>query len=393
MAGSTNGFRLLDLPAEIRELIYHMVLSPIENKRDLGDGYKSYRYDLNILRVNRQLYFEARKVFRHDNIFVSIETPWPQAQQPVALEGYVPIVICEGRAENFTHTHLAVTIDAPGFEVSAQEPRKFVILVDDLATFCEMWYYSDLGHPGLNNHLRLTLQLRNPNALEFEDKPIPKALQQQLLKPFGMVKGLHEVRVRGEHYESIAKQMREEMDVPYESPEKCLEKGTRLKDAGNAELQKKNYVEAIRLYEEAFRAIHIICIGRRRSIWGDAFFHEELKSGEFKGQFGQIVRLVLRVRLVANIVLAYLKMEDYTEAHFWGMRSISIMRQSVESDQPMLDFAAANEMGKIYYRTGMASKALGNRQEALELIRVASLYLPRDTVVQKDLAALAPRLG
>ena len=390
---SVTQSRLLSLPGEIRELIYHKALSPAENTKDLGNGYKKYQFDLRILQVNRQIHFEALKVFHQDNIFVSIETPWPQAQQHVALEGFVPIVISEDKAARFTHTHLSVQIDAPRYQSFTEEARKFVILMEDLSTFCEMWFYSDLGHPGLNAHLKLTLQLHNPNALAFEHKPVPKALQEKLLIPFGRVKGLFGVDIQGEHYNSIEKRMRDEMAVPYDTPEQCLEEGNRLKDAGNVQLQKQNYHEAIRLYEQSFLAIHVVISHRRRSIWGDAFFHQELRSGPFRGQYGQIVRLVLRVRLVANIIQTYIKMADYVEAHFWGMRSINLMRESVEGDEPILDFPAASEMGKIYYRTGMACKALGDVTEARELLRVASLYLPNDIIVKKELATVALRLG
>ena len=211
--------------------------------------------------------------------------------------------------------------------------------------------------------------------------------------PFGIVKGLSEVDVRGECYDSVQRTLKEEMAVPNKSPEQCLEEATKLKDAGNEALTKTQYLAAIRLYEESFLAMHIVCKGRSRWVWADAFFQKELQGGTFDKQHGHMVRMVLRIRLVANMVLAFLKLGNSQEAYFWGKRSIDIMKESTGTDEPMTGFVAAKELGKIYYRTGLACKELGYNIEARQFIKVAAAYLPNDAIVGKELAAVAPRLG
>ena len=382
----------LEVPGEIREAIYHEVLCSLNNKQDLGNHYKKYNFDLNLFRTCRQIYTEAREVFRRDNVFVSVQTPWPQAQQHVAIDGYVPIVIPDGKAQTFEDEHLKVIIESPLYEALHQPTRKFVILLDDLPLFTEMWHYSDLTHPGLNAHLRLTLSIRDPYQLSFEQRTIPKAIQRRLLEPFGMLKDLYDVRIQGEHYESIEKSLREEMAAPYPSVERCLEEATRLKNAGNEALKLKEYHESLRLYREAFLHLMIVCEGRRRSIWGDAYFQKQCVGGAFDGQDAQMVRFVLRLRLVSNSIMAYLKLEDYEEAKFWGMRSINLMRGGRDGDEVMLGFEGAPEVGKIYYRTGVACREMGDKGEARDLLKVAAKYLPNDRIVQKDLAALSPRI-
>lgn len=182
------------------------------------------------------------------------------------------------------------------------------------------------------------------------------------------------------------------MKVPYDTPERCLEEATRLKDKGN-EVLKKSPQQAIELYIEAFKKIHIICKGRRRSIWGDGWFDIILRSGPFKDQHGQMVRMVLRVRLVANVVKAYLDLQDYVEAHFWGLRTINLMRQGMDDeDVAMIGFPAAPAIGRIYYRTGFAAKKLGDESEARKLLKVAAAYLPRDPEVQRELASVQLKL-
>ena len=118
----------------------------------------------------------------------------------------------------------------------------------------------------------------------------------------------------------------------------------------------------------------------------------------FKGKNGQAERLVLRVQLVANTTLTYLKLQDWEEAKFWGMRSIRMLREAMGADErheipaedeAVLGFPAADQMGKIYYRTALAYKELGDKSQARKLLRVASVYLPRDESVRKELAACA----
>ena len=276
-------FPFLRLPGELRELIYLKALLPVENRCEVADGHKVYKYDLTLLRVNQQIHYEARKVFRDNNVFVSVSTPWGEAQHHVSHEGFVPIITSGHKARAFRHYHLGVKIETPGHKVDERDFSHFVFLIDDLKRFCDMWFYSDLTHPGLNPHLGLTLTLQDPYSLSFDPRPIPKSLQKRLLEPFGTVKSLSEVNVKGDYYRSIEKAMLEDMAVPYEQPEECIDEALRLKDEGDAAVQAKRNEEALDLYRKAFHAIHIVCEGRRRSIYAEAFFQTELHSGKYKG--------------------------------------------------------------------------------------------------------------
>jgi hypothetical protein len=314
------------------------------------------------------------------------------------VEGDVPVLAEDLHADQIVNVYMRVIIDSPQHGQSIdRDSRCFVLLADDLEAFTRMWYYSDLSYAGdLNRHLRLTLHLQNPLAEGPTDhRPLSKALQRKLLHPFGDVKNLLQLEVNGDGIdrEGIEKDMRISMAVPYATPEHCVEECARLKDAGNVAL-KSNAKRAIELYIEAFREIHILCHGHRRLIWGDPWFERILQGGQFDGQHGQVVRLIMRVKLVASVVQAYLDLEDYNEAHFWGMRTILLMREAVGGeDEPLFSFPARSEMGMIYYRTGFACKMLGDAEEARTFLRVAALYLPNDDKVLEMLSTVAPRLG
>jgi hypothetical protein len=138
-------------------------------------------------------------------------------------------------------------------------------------------------------------------------------------------------------------------------------------------------------YKKAWEAIHITIFGRNRHVHGDAFYNVRLKEAPYEGKVGQAERLILRVQLVANTCLVYLKMESYEECIFWGMRTINTVRIGMGLDpdddldpqtEAIPGFLAATEMGKIYFRTALALKATDEKTEARKLARVAMEYLP-----------------
>lgn len=390
--------RFLTLPPEIRETIYRYILSTASTKETHETGYARYKFDLALFLVNRQVHDESSHIFHRLYHFIRIQTPWPQAQQHVAIEGYVPIICWAERAMNFKNYHMLVNINTPEFPFSS-DTHSFVCLHEDLPLFTQMWFYSDLGHPHqLNPHLALTLTIRDPYVPVGGEPNIPMSLQRQLLLPFSRIKNLHTFNIHGPPSFALSKSLeadvRAAMAIPHESPEKCLENADRLKGLGNDALNRGDFREAIQQYEASFLAMHIFVRGRRRNVWADAFFHTELKGGVFDGQSGHAVRLLMRIRLVANTVLAYLKVREPEEAHFWGMRTIGLFRDAVGGeDMAMQGFYASKEIGKIYYRTALAKKELGDRDGARELVKVASRYLPDDRIVSNEMANLALKLG
>jgi hypothetical protein len=75
----------LDLPLELRESIYSLYFKPadrlIQNASLQEEGYYGgvYKFDFDVYRVNKQLYEESKRVWKRENMFVKIATPWPSA--------------------------------------------------------------------------------------------------------------------------------------------------------------------------------------------------------------------------------------------------------------------------------------------------------------------------
>ncbi|KAI4189200.1 MAG: hypothetical protein L6R41_001643 [Letrouitia leprolyta] len=398
-------FRFLDLPPEIRDQVYHEVLST-DNARlppSSDDLPAFYKYDLAILLANKQVYHEAKKAFQ-DNTFVKITTPWEESIDHISSEGRVPIITTGSKAEKFPYFHLWIWIDAISapFHGSA---TSMLICLEDLPLFTRMWHFSNLSHQDLNRHLRLKLTLQNPHLPNCK---IPKALQARLLRPFGIVKDLDDFSIHGSKVlPSVEEALKKEQATPDPSAEECLERAFAFKDAGNTSLQASDYTSALQHYTEAFEAIHITISGRKRYVHADGYYVREVTSGRYKGQRGDYVRLILRVQLVANVIQTYLKLADWEEARFWGKRSIVLFRASLTGDDDddlaneekwkwvkesaNMGFPATAQMGKIFYRTAVASKELGFQNEYGNLIRAAAVYLPAEVAVQAELRMLDAR--
>lgn len=78
----SDPFPFLRLPLELREQIYSLYFKPADriHAPEFGEyGGGQYKFDFDIYRVNKQIKTEAEDVFRRENVFVRIETPWPQA--------------------------------------------------------------------------------------------------------------------------------------------------------------------------------------------------------------------------------------------------------------------------------------------------------------------------
>ncbi|KAI0905281.1 hypothetical protein F4824DRAFT_474847 [Ustulina deusta] len=396
---------LLSLPPEIRDQIYTVVLHPSNNRTFQPDGYTDYDYRdaLVLLRLSREIGHEAREVFRALNVFVRIETPWSEAEQHVNLVGHVPILMRGTRASRFRGHSLQVTIETPAAGEPEHGTHHFVLLADDLAAFTRAWFYWNLSHPGLNQWLSLKLGLRDPHAADWDERHVRRETQRRLFLPFGDIKGLHGFSVTGDPkpHPKVVAEMRALQALEPQSPEQCLAEGIRLKNEGNALLQKGEFAAALEVYNRAWEAIHIVVRGQQRHVHAEAFFARDLVDEPFAGKNGQLERMALRLQLVANTCLAYMKLGDWHELKFWGMRTIHLMRQATGAnerhippeDEALLSFPSATQVGKIYYRTARAFEELGDRDEARRLVRVAQVYLPRDKTVRETLASLAIRIG
>lgn len=104
-ATAPDPFPFLRLPLELREQIYSIYFSPadhlVKSTELEAKGFFGgvYQWDFDVLRVNKQVYEEAKKVWRRENVFVKVATPWPSAGMY-----RVYLMATEGAPELLEHT-------------------------------------------------------------------------------------------------------------------------------------------------------------------------------------------------------------------------------------------------------------------------------------------------
>ncbi|KAF2398013.1 hypothetical protein EJ06DRAFT_532376 [Trichodelitschia bisporula] len=390
----------LRLPPELRDIIYSFVLAgvadiDVDDDPEMTEHIDSHYWAVALFAVSKQVHDESMRIFHTVNTFITFETPWDDAHSEFRLKDHVQIIETAFGSTRlppvFQKVHLHAKIDSQRVGTDQySRGRTIVLTFDDLERVCKLWMYTDINRNcALNGTLRLTLTVNNPVGPD----PPPLALQKRLLEPFGYIKNLRALEVNGMQHEEATMSMKALMDVPLEPAEDRLAATTQLKDEGNAALKTDSRL-AIKIYEKAFEKLHIICEGRRRHEWGDIWFDRTMKYGEFEGQNGLKIRTQLRTRLVANVMKAYLDMGEFEETIFWGKRSHNIINGHFGPHHgPIPSFPAAPQLGKIYYRLGVALKAIGETSEARHYLSIALSFLPEDQTIRQLLSTVQLTLG
>ena len=276
----------------------------------------------------------------------------------ISSEGLVPIICTDHRANSFNDHHGLVQITAP-FHQAVPE-HAVVLLLDDLHLFTQTWYYSALSYPMLNDRLSVALVLRDPDlddVDEGDEKDVPLSVQRKILLPFGQVKGLHSTEILG-FDKSVERELRSAMAVPPPTLRASCELSSKLLQEGDAHLARGvvGAPQALESYRAAFHAIHILIHGRTRRVLADAFFHAHITAGTYAGHTGMTVRVILRLKLVARMISAYLVQSAWAEAAHCGMRSVRIMGEALDSEFEdfLAELVGGDDVGLIYVRAGIA---------------------------------------
>ena len=199
--------------------------------------------------------------------------------------------------------------------------------------------------------------------------------------PFGILRDLDELNITGYKRKEVEKQLRKAMLVPDLSVRDRLEKATQLKTAGNAALKAHGYLLAVNKYHEAFEIMHISVIGIRFVLCLDCIFTITIQGVIFDSQRSDLRHQIGR-QLNSNLILAYLKLENWDMAYMWGERGISELEyhnvhQLINQEDSLVTRA---EMAKIYYRSALACEAFSplKKTEKFRNIVKARKYAPND---------------
>ena len=384
----------LGLPLELRQEIYRNLLNTRRTRIDLGLGRARYSLHPAVLASNRQIHAEATEILL-ENKFINIVTSWTSFKQDVLVQGKFP-VIAEGEwsSWSFMGFHMLVLLEFMG-DANTSVYYNYLTCLDDLPHLCRLLFYASCQGPNFSSLLHITLAIENPRE-RSKKTVVPKALQESLMMPFGILKGLHGLTLKGARNKDVEKELRNAMKIPNPTAAEYLEEAAKLKDAGNVAFKAGDYALSIKTYIQAYEAMHFIVDGKRFAIMLDGYFASNpLTGGRFNGQRGDLVRHHLGSQLNWNILQAYLKMEDWEQAYFWGERAISDIEYA-DVQQSILDgtpnVVTRAEKAKVYWRMAVASKALDRKQVWARSLMKAFSFAPEDKAIKRELEALEKRL-
>lgn len=382
----------LGLPLELRNEIYRQLLSTRRTRIDLGLGRARYSIQTAILGTNHQVHDEAAKVLR-ENRFINITTPWTSFKQDVLVQGKFPIIAEREDGLSFSGFHMLVVLDFMG-DANTVVFYNYLTCLDDLPHLCRLLFYASSQYRDFSSLLHITLAIKDPDTQS--KTPVPKALQESLMMPFAVLKGLDGLTIKGARNKSVEKELRRAMKIPNPTAAEYLESAAKLKDAGNAAFRAGDYALSIRTYIQAYEAMHFIADGKRFAIMLDGYFATNpLVGGRFNGQRGDLVRHHLGSQLSWNILQAYLKLENWEQAYLWGERAISDIehadvQQSILDGTPNLVTSA--EKAKVYWRMAVASKVLDRKHVWARSLMKAYMFAPQDRAIKREMDAFERRL-
>ena len=222
---SAAPFRFLDLPSEIRNKVYIILLTPTTTTKTDSEVRKSHTLSLDLetrlLRVSRQVRSEGEYVLRA-NLFVKLTTKVliEEFHEIVRSETIALAILKSKQAQSFNAHVLSHEITLPG---PLQEPtRVLIILLRDLKELCAAIQRSQstlTQHKELIHHI-VTIHNPFPKLVSHKGPFLSRSFQEKLLSPYrSSFRDLPFIKFKGFSKDLRLATQREILRAPPSNPE------------------------------------------------------------------------------------------------------------------------------------------------------------------------------
>jgi len=351
-------FGFLRLPGELRNKVYRHLLSAAYTSKGLSNI--CYDFEPAILRVNRQIYKEARSILYEDNIWIVVKANWKayDFNDMLKSNGF-PVLTLRGVGYiEKPSLKIEASFTYPNGEVGVKEVAAIALANDLLIEISRcFWRHAD------KYSLNLTLTLGSP---PYQVSRLQ--MQEKLLRPFGQARGVKKAVIKGAASKADGKALQKLMQSQVSTWEEVLGTLARFKRSGDVAFLLGKLEEAWLGYRYGIRYLQDCTEICRKYLEGRGF----IWTIRFEA---------LGEELSNNKSLVCLKLGRFDEA--------------VESANNAFLFPGITDIhrARAHYRRGLAYVGLNQDVDAAMDFYYARDLLPTDPAINVQLRAVEERLG
>ncbi|KAI2622085.1 hypothetical protein GGS21DRAFT_373714 [Xylaria nigripes] len=394
---STEVFRFMDLPPEIRDRIYQIIFctwpppkSTYDEKRQLAVvptslAYVSQKIDIGLLLTNHQIYQDAMDVLTKGNLFVRVvfrglhvRSIMMPKQVPIVAEGMTVVDAFKG----YVMSH---QIEMP--DTGIFPPHHMMILWRDLDLFCQA--LATCGNGTITGtRSKHCVTVHNPFAETSTPNFLNLERQERLLQPYRKhLRGFVAFEVVGNVEASLAAAVsREVKRDPIQDPEELLQEMLQAKELGKRYFNQGNSNMASETWAKAALKLH-------KLVGSDVWPRMKAESVDDWSDKMTEIFFQLYSNLAANTLRVMRQKEadlelagQYSGALYHAAQMASTASEVLQTNWRPTPEQEAN----LCYRLASAHRIARDSIEVAEhCINLAAQHLPNDVSIQQEKRSIA----
>lgn len=399
---SAKPFRFQDLPLEIRNKIYIILLCTVHPREtdEIGRGLHMVPDEITkighsiqprILRTCRSVYAEANHVMRQTNLFIKVSVRIPFGDiSPIMIAKRLPILQIKKEKvddfKGFVISHEIAPRDAP----KPKQARTFAVLYRDMHIFCSVIEDARYRIDEYEQKVSHIVTFVDP----YDEKLTPpspifhsQTIQEKLLAPYRKtVRGLPHFEIKGIIRDDLKQTALSQITRPVsEDPEAILREVEEFKAEGNQYYRNKDGENASESWCKGLIKIRRAtkgATGQQLQSAGGVDFVNGLAKMTFDLHSNLAVNNLQPMREnKGDPELVRALAEALFQSIFLASTAMSICPGITWQPSPQ-------QTAKLYYREAVASRLIGARSRAKYAIGLALQATPDDAELLREKASI-----
>jgi hypothetical protein len=398
----TKAFRFLDLPGEIRDKIYAIILCSVEARKPTStEAYESnpsgateefhetpsklthlrHNIEPQILRTSRSIYSEANYVMRRTNLFIKIivHIPFEEISQLLILKKIPILKIDRNKIKKFKCFVMSHEITSP----VPQKGVAFLILYRDLDVFCKGltdYKYLITRDDDIVSHIVTLVDPCESKSLPNSPIFYSRKLQEMLIAPYRTLRGFPRFQIKGDIPQDLSRAAIAEItQSPAADPDAFLLELEELKAKGNEFFRVGNGTMASESWAQALMKIFRLMMskeGRQMRETGGEEFINRISALKFDLNSNRAQNAIKAMRDNASDQDLVQQLGGNFEHAIGEAGSAQLPGSTWEP--------SARQLGKLFYRKAVGYRLLREFNQATIAIDAAIRQIPDDTELGRE---------